>query len=423
MSRWTVTPTIVMLTLMAAVVMLISYGTKSPEQIDLSRGIGPVTPTANVLRATASDSVPMARVDRIEFTRLEDMVSDPIDLIIEGTITGEITQWVQYSDLTNAELAERQARGEPTGVFVTDYEVTIDTVLKGQPDLMTITVNPVPSEHSNTRLQVGDRVILFLLERARPIMTSDQAEYMVIAPEGQFRIEKDNTLFAYASPSRNPIAGKYQGQDKSILERDILDLVARLPKPTKEAALEQALWSATIVIEGTIQGIREVHFVNTRERPQEWIDQMFAEGKMPGSVFTDYIVTVNKVIFEMAPYQPKFFPGWKPLQPGQTIIVTRRGGTYRGVTSIEEPGPPFEIGSREVLFLIPSSYLPDDGQVRYTTNITRFRIGPDNKLIASTTKDLGAFYDGQALHQLEQDIAEFLRTHSFGPETPIPPQP
>lgn len=370
----------------------------------------------------------MAMIDRITFTGLEELVSDPIDLIIEGIVTSEITRWVQYTDLTNAELAERQARGEPTGVFGTDYEITIDTVLKGQPDSMTITVIAWGSEYSDTRLQVGDRVILFLRERARPAVTPDQTEYMVIAPEGQFRIEKDNTLFTYVPPSRNPVADKYRGQDKSVLERDILDLVARLPKPTKEGTLEEALRSTMIVIEGTIQGIREVHFINTREKPQEWIDQMFAEGKMPGLVLTDYTVTVDKVLFALPP-NPKFSPDWTPPTPGQTIIVTRYGGTYRGVTSIEEPGPLFEIGSREVLFLVPFNFpddnFPDDNQVRYTTDsrMGRFLIGSDNKLIAFTTKDLGGFYGGQDLHQLEQDIAEFLRTHPFGQETLTPPQP
>jgi hypothetical protein len=418
MPKRTFTRAIVALTLMAIMATLVGCGTTSPEQIDPSQGFGPVTPTGDTPYTTGNGSVPIAMIDRIAFTRLEELVSDPTDLIIEGTITSEMTQWVQYTDLTNAELAQREAAGLPTGALAIYYKVMIDKVLKGQTNETTVTVTPAASEYSDPSLQVGDRVILFLRERETPTIAPGQTEYMVIAPEGQFRIEKDNTLSTYLPPSRNPVADTYRGQDKSILEKGILDLVSRLPQPTKEEALEKALSSATIVIKGTIQGIRQVHFINALEKPQEWIDQMLAEGKMPGLVLTDYTVIVDRVLFEMAPYQPRFFPDWKPLQPGQTIIVTRQGGTYRGVTSVEEPGAPFEIGSQEVLFLVPTSFdIPDDAQVRYTTDSRRgrFLIGPDNKLIAFTTKGLGAFYDGQNLHQLEQDIAELLRTHPFGP--------
>jgi hypothetical protein len=219
------------------------------------------------------------------------------------------------------------------------------------------------------------------------------------------------------------------GRDKGVLEKDILNLVAEWPKPTKEEVLQVALNGADLVIEGTIQGIREVHFVNALEKPQEWIDQMLAEGKMPGLVLTDYTIVVDKVLFEKRAYYPRFFPDWKPLEPGSTIIVTRRGGTYKGVIQIEEPGPPFEVGSQEVLFLTGFSLInfdaPDDGQSRYSTDsrIGRFLIEPDNTLTAFTAKGLGGFYDGQSLDQMEQDIAELVKHYPFEQSVPAPSQP
>lgn len=109
--------------------------------------------------------------------------------------------------------------------------------------------------------------------------------------------------------------------------------------------------------------------------------------------------------------------------------MTRQGGTYRGVTKIEEPSPPFEMGSREVLLLSGFSLtnydVPDDGQARYSTDsrMGRFLIGPDNRLTAFTTKGLGGIYSGQDIGQLERDIAGFLKTQPFNQDIPVPPQP
>ena len=99
---------------------------------------------------------------------------------------------------------------------------------------------------------------------------------------------------------------------------------------------------------------------------------MLAEGKMPGLVLTDYTIVVDKVLSDKRLAYPRFFPNYKSLQPGQTIIVMRKGGTYKGVTKIEEAGPAFVLGSQEVLFLVGTSLknydLPDDGQERFSTD-------------------------------------------------------
>ncbi|HEY4688388.1 MAG TPA: hypothetical protein VIK33_03685 [Anaerolineae bacterium] len=363
-------------------------------------------------------------IDRIEITGLQQLVSS--DLIIEGTITGENTRFVPDITATEAELDERRAQGLPIGVDVAEYEVTIDQVLKGRVDSSTVIVIPAGAGTA-APIQVGDRVILFLVDiSGDPVYAPDQTKYRVIAPEGQFRVEEDNTLFVYA-PAPSPLTESYRGKDKSVLEKDILDLVAKLPQPTKEEVLQNARNGADLVIEGTIQGVGEVHFINAMEKPQEWIDQMLAEGKMPGLVLTDYTITVDKVLSDKYAGNPRFFPNWKPLEPGQTIIVTRQGGTYKGVTKLEEPGPLFEIGSREVLFLVGTSLtnydVPNDGQSRYSTDsrLGRLLIGSDNRLTAFTTKGLGGFYGGQSLDQLEQAIAEFLAQHPLTrEEVPAP---
>ncbi|HET7090909.1 MAG TPA: hypothetical protein VFL17_19945, partial [Anaerolineae bacterium] len=341
-----------------------------------------------VPQAVCTHGVPSMMIDSgWTWATLQDVVREDRILIIEGIITLANTRFITDTSATQAELDERQANGLPIGHFRTEYEVTIGNVLKGESDSPTITVAGLDE------VQVGDRVILFLLEvSGDPTVPSGQTIYSVAHPIGQFRIEKDNTLSAHslALALRSPLADAYCGKDKSVLEKDIQDLVAQLPKPTRDEALQNAVNAADLVIEGMIQGIGEAHFVNAMEKPQEWIDQMLAEGKMPGLVLTDYTIVIDKVLSDKRIYYPRFFPNYEPIEPGQTIIVTRQGGTYQGVTQIEEPGPPFEIGSREVLFLVGFSLtnydIPDDGQIRYSTDSLRGRllIGPDGRLTAFT---------------------------------------
>jgi len=428
MRKGTFPHVVIVLTVVAVIATLTGCGAPLPAQTNSGQGIGSVTPTAGAPGTTGSDSVPpevdSVFIRRHPFTSLEELVS--ADLIIEGTIASETTRRIPDTTSTNAEIAERQARGEQTDRIVTEYEVTIDRVLKGQVNSRTVTVIPAGVA---APVQVGNRVILFLVDiSGDPFWASGQTKYGVIAPEGQFRVEEDNTLFAYAPPPRT-LTESYRGKDKSVLEKDILDLVAKLPQPTKAEILQNTLNGAELVIEGTIQGIHQVHFINALEKPQKWIDQMLAEGKTPGLVLTDYAITVDKVLFDKRAYYPRFFPDWKPLEPGQTIIVTRQGGTYQGVTKIEEPGPAFEIGSREILFLSGFSLInydvPDDGQARFSTDskMGRFLIGADNTLTAFTTRGLGGIHGGQGVTQLEQDITEFLKTHPFNQDIPAPPQP
>lgn len=383
-----------------------SSGQPAPAQV-----IDQTAPTA-LPPEEINDAFP-SRIDEGEIRSLEELLS--ADLIIEGKIVDKQTHWVTDTSATKTELADRQARGLPTGTDVLEYQVTIDKVFEGLAPSATIVVVPYFATY-----QTGDRAILFLKDiSGDPIQAPGQTKYEIFTSSGQFRIEKDNTLFSFKRKGMNPVADTYRGKDKAILEKDIQDLVARLPKPTKADVLQNTLKSTGIVIEGTIQGVRAVHFVNSMEKSQQEIDQLLAESKMPGLVLTDYAITVVKVLYDMRGDHPKYFPDWKPLEPGQTIIVTRQGGTYKGVTKIEEPGPAFEVGNREVLFLSgfsPKNYdMPDDGQTRYSTDsrLGRLLIGIDGRLTAFTTHSLGGFYSGQTVDQLEKDIAELVQQHPF----------
>lgn len=396
-----------------------------PGQPVSGQTINQVIPTSPTLDVKSNDDNPVAFVDGgpIEITSLQQLVSS--DLIIEGTIAREKTRFVSDTTATSAELAERQARGESIGTLVTDYEVIVDKVIKGQVESTTVIVDLSNLKYIDDKgrlfkdipsVQVGDRVVLFLTDiSGDPIRAPGQTKYTVAAPIAEFRIEIDNVLSTHIPKGQNPIADTYRGKDKAVLEQDIQDLIAKLPKPTTADVLQNALKSTGIVIEGTIQSVRDVHFVNSMEKSQQEIDQLLAEGKMPGLVLTDYAITVDKVLYDMRGDHPKYFPDWKPLEPGQTIIVTRQGGTYKGVTKIEEPGPAFEAGHREVLFLSGFSLknydLPDDGQTRYSTDsrLGRLLIGPDGTLAAFTTRGVGGLFGEQSLEQLEKDVAEFVK--------------
>ncbi len=87
------------------------------------------------------------------------------------------------------------------------------------------------------------------------------------------------------------------------------------------------------------------------------------------------------------------------------------------MTKIEELGPAFEVGNREVLFLSGFSLknydLPNDGQTRYSTDsrLGRLLIGSDGTLAALTMRGVGGLFGGQSLAQLEKDLAEFVKAH------------
>jgi hypothetical protein len=410
MSKWTFAHIIVALTL-ATVFLMLPGCAPSSEQSPVNQTTDQATPTEAALEEPPN--APYVLSNEFELTSLEELLK--ADLIIEGTIAGEQKMWIPDTTATKAELAERQARGLPIGVNATDYQVIIDKILNGQIPTGTILVAPASGTY-----QVGDRAILFLRDiSGDSIRAPGQTKYAILTSSGQFRIEKDNTLSSSKRKGMNPLVDAYRGKDKSVLEKDIADLVAKLPKPTKEEILQKQVPSADLIIVGTIQGVGEVHFVNSLEKSQQEIDQLLAEGKMPGLVLTDYVVVIDKVLSDKLIHYPRFFPDRKPLEPGQTIIVMRQGGTYKGVTKFEEPGPAFEIGSQEVLFLVSASLknydLPDDGQARYSTDsrLGRLLIGTDGKLTAFTTRDVGGLYGGQAVDQLEQDIAEFLKQQPF----------
>ncbi len=410
MSKRTLIYITVALTLVT-VFLLLSGCASSSGQSPLNQTIDQATPT--VPPAGEALSEPYTFIDEVEVTSLEGLLQS--DLIIEGTIAGEQTRWITDTTATNAEIADRQARGLPTGTTVLEYQVTIDKVLKGQAPSGTITVAP-----AHAKYKAGDRAILFLRDiSGDPIQAPGQTKYAILTSSGQFRIEKDNTLSSTKREGMNPVVDTYRGKDKSVLEKDIQDLVAKLPKPTKEEILQKQVTGADLIILGTIQDVRDVHFVNSMEKSQQEIDQLLAEGKMPGLVLTDYTIVVDKVLSDKRLAYPRFFPDYKPLQPGQTIIVMRQGGTYKGVTQIEEAGPAFVPGSQEVLFLVGTSLknydLPDDGQDRFSTDsrLGRLLIGSDGKLTAFAARGVGGLYGGQSVDQLAQDITEFLKQHPF----------
>jgi hypothetical protein len=419
MSKRTHTCIIVALTVVT-VFSSLSGCTPSSGQSPLNQPTDQATPAEAALESTSN--VPYVFSDEIELTK-EDFLS--ADLIVEGIITGKQTHWVTDTTATEAELADRRARGLSTGTDVLEYQVAIDKVWNGQAPAATIVVAPASPTY-----EVGDHAILFLEDiSGDPIRAPGQTKYAVMTSAGQFRIEKDNTLSSAKIKGTNPMVDAYRGKDKSVLEQDIQDLVAKLPQPTKADVLQQTLQSSGIVIIGTVQDVQDVHFVNSLEKSQKEIDQLLAEGKMPGLLLTDYAVTVDKVLYDMRGDNPRFFPDWKPLQPGQTIIVTRQGGTYKGVTKIEEAGPAFETGQQEVLFLSNFSLtnydLPDDGQARYSTDarLGRLLIGPDGNLVAFTTRGLGGFFGGQSVEQLEKDLAEFLKAQPPAEMNSAPAQP
>jgi hypothetical protein len=412
---------ITFLSALAAILILLASCATGPVQSASNQATVQVVSAESTSQDT-SDALPM-RIAEDEIESLEELLK--ADLVIEGKIVDIQTHWVTDTTATEAELADRQAHGLPMGADILEYQVAVDEVLSGQAPAATITVAPALATY-----QIGDQVILFLRDiSGDPIQAPGQTKYAILTSSGQFRIEKDNTLSSIKRKGMNSVADTYRGKDKSVLEKDIQDLVAKLPQPTKADILQNALKSSGIVILGTVQEARDVHFVNSFEKPQEWIDQMLAEGKMPGLLLTDYAVTVDKVLYDMRGDNPRFFPDWKPLEPGQTIIVTRQGGTYKGVTKIEEAGPAFETGQQEVLFLSNFSLtnydLPDDGQARYSTDarLGRLLIGPDGNLVTFTPRGIGGLFGGQSVEQLEKDLAEFLKAQPPAPTIPAPAQP
>ena len=161
-------------------------------------------------------------------TSLEELLK--ADLVIEGTIAGEQQMWIPDTTATEAELAERQARGLSIGVNATDYQVTIDKVLNGQIPTGTIIVTPASGTY-----QVGDRAILFLRDiSGDPIRAPSQTKYAILTSSGQFRIEKDNTLSSSKRKGMNPLVDSYRGQDKSVLEKTFRTWLPNCPSQTKQ---------------------------------------------------------------------------------------------------------------------------------------------------------------------------------------------
>jgi hypothetical protein len=391
--------------------------------------------TANIVQKQG-DKVIAADVDRVPFSddkSLQDLMH--ADLVIEGKVVHQTSRLIQ------PRATETELHDSSVGTPFTDSEVVIDKVLKGQyssPTVVVVQFGGTVNDYTvvdpeEPLLQIGDTVILFLRDiSGDPAQAPGQTKYMITVPSGLFRIDSNENLSTHLSPASAGVADTYRGKDKSVLEKDIQDLAAKLPQP-KAVAFNNAVGGAHLVIEATIKEIKEVRLIPEEGKSEGWIKQMLSEGKMPGDVYTDYVVTINKVLFDKFSDQPRFFPDRKPLQPGQTIIVTWRGGTYEGVTQTYERGVPFEVGGREVMFLQDIGIMTGDPdyhspryQVRYSlvdSVRARLPIGHDGTFAALDGRGLSDFYAGQSVEQLEKDLAEFLKAQPPAQMIPAPAQP
>jgi len=206
--------------ILAAVTASLSGCGGLPGQIASSQMIDQVAPTEQAVGEISNDPSPL--VDEVVMTSLQQF--PPPDLIIEGTIASEQKLWIPDTTASKAELADRQARGLPIGVNATDYQVTIDKVLYGQAPSTTLIIAP-----NGAQYKVGDRALLFLTDiSGDPIRAPGQTKYMVMVSDGQFRIEKDNTLSSHRPKSGYPLADTYRGKDKGTLEKELQLIRQRL---------------------------------------------------------------------------------------------------------------------------------------------------------------------------------------------------
>lgn len=144
--------------------------------------------------------------------------------------------------------------------------------------------------------------------------------------------------------------------------------------------LEDLVWSADLVIEGTITGIQET-----------WLEYEH-------DIFTDYKVDVSKVL--------KSSPGFAD----RSVIIKHFGGTYQGRTQIMREDEPYQVGQKMLLFLKDISVFPGQtraGEKKYSVMMPggRFHIQPDGKL-DTPTKNLAVAdtYRGKDKSVLEKDI-------------------
>lgn len=156
--------------------------------------------------------------------------------------------------------------------------------------------------------------------------------------------------------------------------------------------LDQLIWGADLIVEGTVAGIQET-------RLEHQIENTFA-----GEIYTDYKVDVSRVL--------KAYPGFT----GKSVVVRHRGGTHQGRTQVVLEDEPYRAGEKVLLFLRDLSVFPGltrPGEMKYSVMMPggRFQLKPDGKL-DTPTKNLAVAetYRGKDQSALEKDVLARLPT-------------
>ncbi len=156
--------------------------------------------------------------------------------------------------------------------------------------------------------------------------------------------------------------------------------------------LEDLIWDADLIVEGTTTGIQETRLENR-------IENIFA-----GNIYTDYKVDISKAL--------KAYPGFKD----RSAVLTHQGGTYQGRTQVVSGDEPYQIGQKVLLFLRDLSIFPGQtrpGEKKYSVLMPggRFHIKQDGKLDTPTQHlPVAEAYRGKDIATLEKDVLSRLPT-------------
>lgn len=156
-------------------------------------------------------------------------------------------------------------------------------------------------------------------------------------------------------------------------------------------ALDDLVWGADLIVEGTIAGIQEARLEHQ-------------ETGIPGMVYTDYKVDVAKILKSPSAFTDR------------SVVIKHRGGTYQGKTQINVDDVPYQAGDKVLLFLVDISMFPGQtrpGETKYSVMMPggRFHLKPDGKL-DTPTKNLAVAdtYRGKDMSALEKDVLARLPT-------------
>lgn len=163
--------------------------------------------------------------------------------------------------------------------------------------------------------------------------------------------------------------------------------------------LEDLIWGADLIIEGTVNSIQETQLENQ-------IENIF-----PGNIYTDYKIAVSKILKSNSSFAD------------QSVIIKHLGGTYQGKTQMMKEDEPYLVGQKVLLFLRDISMFPGQvhaGEKKYSVIMPggRFHVQSDGKL-DTPTKHLAVAdtYRGKDKSILERDIqtripttADYLQT-------------